>query len=494
MAKQINTLTEIGKDLCASIGFNPTSTSTKPLYVANSLFRACTGIECKLEDVHEWVVSERRVKAKPSQDILDSYKDIIYASGDDIVDDIKEIRFFLEKLFNPDTTVFPSYPNSVLNIPSKWLVRSYVKAEANIGDYLYKILNASIEGKKSPAIRVIEDALLNDDDDYTRTIKPIIVRKAEEDRITRNDLNNDEHELTSDELTIRRGFDCLAENCIIYNSEHGGNSLLTLRRMVTYAMFAAFYHLININRASYSGVQIPLLLDAGTQMGSIEIASEACFISCKKAVEDYATNYVYDWLKEAKVIVNPDSKNSCLKYISSEMVLDKKVEDKGARAVICQHIESNCQSGDAPLLATAKALQFAIYTYLYPNTTPSDFCYYLGIKSGFVGPGGNGYKRLLVNRFFFETVVLSVISSNDLNSGIEFASLGQELRNSYNIIVGTDTDVDYSVLDDFGIAKTTPENLRGELSSNAREIANMLVSMGLAKQYADGVTLVGWRL
>ena len=47
MAKNIGTLTEIGNDLCKSLGFKPTSNSTKPLYVANSLFRACTGKECK---------------------------------------------------------------------------------------------------------------------------------------------------------------------------------------------------------------------------------------------------------------------------------------------------------------------------------------------------------------------------------------------------------------------------------------------------------------
>ena len=53
MAKKRDTLDELGKELCASLRFNPTSNSTKPLYVANSLFRACTGIECNIEDLHE---------------------------------------------------------------------------------------------------------------------------------------------------------------------------------------------------------------------------------------------------------------------------------------------------------------------------------------------------------------------------------------------------------------------------------------------------------
>lgn len=65
---------------------------------------------------------------------------------------------------------------------------------------------------------------------------------------------------------------------------------------------------------------------------------------------------------------------------------------------------------------------------------------------------------------------------------------------SYGIIIGTDTDVDYAYMDEYGIAKTTPEDLRGELSENAKAIANMLISMGLAKRFADGVTLIGWEV
>ena len=76
----------------------------------------------------------------------------------------------------------------------------------------------------------------------------------------------------------------------------------------------------------------------------------------------------------------------------------------------------------------------------------------------------------------------------------ELRELGEALRDSYNIIIGTNTDMDYAALDTYGIASATPENLRGELAENAKDIADMLISMGLAKRYADGVTLVGWGL
>ena len=93
-----------------------------------------------------------------------------------------------------------------------------------------------------------------------------------------------------------------------------------------------------------------------------------------------------------------------------------------------------------------------------------------------------------------ETIVLSIVSTEKLKAGIDLRELGVLLRDNYNIIIGTDTDVDYSMLEEYGIARATPEDLRGELPDNAKEIANMLISMGLAKRYADGVTLIGWEV
>ena len=507
MAKKQDVLDMLGKALCDSLRFNPTSNSTKPLYIANSLFRECTGIECNIEDLHEWIVSERRTKAKSSEDIAKEYADIIYDPTSVDKAEIKELRFFMEKLFNPDSTVYPSYDNSVLNISSKWFVRPSVRAEAGIGSFLFDILNTPIDGKRSMAIDVIEQALTNDDDDLTRTVKPIIVRKPENERIARSAPESRAIVLDASKLVIRSGFDRLAKNCVTYSKEHGDNSLLILRRMVSYAMFAVYFYLEDVNRTAYHGVRIPLLLDAGEERGAIERASEACFIACKKAVESYTVSFIQKWLIENQLIVDISSEESCKDFIlhaslkddtkkqkNGEVVIKQKGDVK--RQVILQHISSNCASGEEPLLATARALQFAIYTYTFPNTTPSDFCNVIGVKAGLVGPSGNAakYKRLLINRFLLETLVLSVVDTDLLYDGIELRELGEALRSSYNILIGADADRDFSTLDAYGIADTTPENLRGELANNARDIADMLISMGLAKRYADGVTIIGWGL
>lgn len=491
MPREQDTLVQIGEDFCEDMGFNPTSNSTKPLYVANSLFRWCTGIECDLKDIHEWIVSERNPKGIRSEEIIQKYGSIICdpSLSDETVDDLKEARYYLDRLFNPDSTVFPSYPNSVLNISSKWFIRSQVKSEANIGRFLFKILNTPIDGKRSPAIELIGQALSDDTDDLSCAVKPILLRQSETERIQRTDPDKD---LISDmgliEQVIRGGFDRLAQSC---DYGHNGNdSLLTLRRMVNFAMFATFYYLEDINRVCYGGQRVPLLLDAGGRLAAIESASESCFAACKKAVESYTISFVKDWLLKAQVIADPLSKDSCLQYISDGFALTGVNEEKGIREIIQQHIRSNCNAGDVPLLATAKALQFALYTYRYPNNTPSDFCNVLGTKAGLVNPTKS--KRFLIDRFLLETLVLSVVDANQLATGIELQELGGLLRDNYNIIIGADVDYDYSILEQYGIAGATPENLRGELSDNAKILADMLISMGIARRYADGVTIIGW--
>lgn len=69
-----DSLKRIGDKICQDyLGFNPTSNSTKPPHIANGLFRACIGETCDTRDVHEWVISDGRKDALPSEKIVADY-------------------------------------------------------------------------------------------------------------------------------------------------------------------------------------------------------------------------------------------------------------------------------------------------------------------------------------------------------------------------------------------------------------------------------------
>jgi len=491
MPNENDVIKRIGNNVCDRyLGFLPTSNSTKPLYIANSLFRECTGETCDISDIHSWIVSERRqgYKIKSSSDLIEKYQEILKYGNNENADQVKTTRFILEEIFNQDKTVYPGYDDSVLNISSHWLIRKSVRAEAKIGRFIFNILSQKIDSNCSTAIDIIRKALENDKDDITKLVKPIIAFPSANEKRTILPIDYCTIPLDSCKKTIRLGFDNLANNMTFTGQSK--NSLLTLERIVNYSAFATLFYLININSATYGASGIPLLIDSGYGLKAIERASEECYIAAKKSVEDYFINCIEEILKDE--IADGSSKYDCLDYIA-EMPLSKKNEDVGVRKSIGRYFNNFCEEGILPILSLARALQIAVYTFEYKNRPPSDFCRVLGVKCGFVGPRGNAAKtkRLLINRFLLETITLSALTTSELEDGIEIKALGDRLRDQYWILIGTDAETDYTYLEKMNIAQNTPGDLRGDMYINARLLSDMFISMNLAKKYADGVTIIG---
>jgi hypothetical protein len=492
-------INEIGAAVCKEdIGFLPTSNSTKPVHIANGLFRRCRGEECDISAVHEWVTSERRKSDTiiSSEAIREKYADILIAGKNEEIDNIANVRFVLEEIFNQDKASFPTLENSVLNISSHWLIKKKVDSEALIDKFIFDILTQDIKGKQSAAIDLINDSLKDDSDDLTMLIKPIILHsdKISQSGISdRKEIDIDKIPLDASKVTIRNAFDNLARNMKAFGQNK--NSLLVLQRMVNLASFSAVYYLMTVNCTKYSENTIPLLLDAGIGLNSIEHASEECLIAGKKSVEDFFVNSIRARLLQE--IEKPDSNEVCLDYIAKMIITKankskKKFDPEEVRESLISFYSSFHADGNDPVQALARAIQLIIYTYVYPNNTPSDFCRALGARVGLVGPRGNAIKkkRLLANRFLLETLTLSALTEDELRFGIELRELGDKLREMYGIVLGVDVEKDYELLEKCNISQNTPGDLRGDLTINARAIAEMYISIRMAKKYADGVTII----
>lgn len=250
--------------------------------------------------------------------------------------------------------------------------------------------------------------------------------------------------------------------------------------------------MVHANAARFNGERVPIVIDAGTGLDSIKKASEQSFTSGKKAVEDYFINAIYCVIKDE---IASDSDTDCRKWIS-EMTFFSDEKGEEVKKAVYSYYSSFITEGDLPIKALAKALQIAIYTFEYKNNSPSDFCRVLGVRAGLVGPKGNraNIKRYLSNSFTLETVTLSVLNREDLRDGIELKDLGEKLIRDYKVVIGSDPETEYMLLEKANIAQSTPGDLRGDLSLNAQKLANTYISLGLGKKYADGVTLIGWRL
>lgn len=489
-----DTLKRIGESVCTDyLGFTPTSNATKPPHIANGLFRACLGETCRTTDVHEWLICEGKKDAVSSEQIITSYYQILERGQMENPSNIKDLRFLLNEIFNQDNTTYPSYDFSVTTISSHWMVKKRIKAEAKIGDFIFEILSKRIDGRRSPAIDLLRTALSNDTDDMTKLVKPIISFPSESEKreVTEVDYPDDtEIKWDSCKESIRQGFDTLSKNLVLI--EENKNSLLVMRRMVNYAIFASLLYLIHGNASVFGGKRIPIVIDAGGEIESIKKASEQSFTAGKKSVEDYYVNAIYHLIDDE---IAHDTDKACKKWIK-EMVFTSIEKEEVDKKAIISYYNSFRDEGDQPKFALAKALQIALYTFEYKNNSPSDFCRVLGVRAGLVGPKGNRakIKRYLVNSFTLETITLSAISEDDLKDGIELKDLSEKLVRNYCILIGADSDTEYSILEEMNIAQSTPGDLRGDLSLNAQQLANTYISLGLGKSYADGVTLIGWRL
>lgn len=489
-----DTLKRISEDICKDyLGFYPTTNATKPPHIANGLFRCCTGETCNTRDVHEWIISDGRKNALSSDDIIDRYQDILQNGYQEKVADIKELRFLLDDIFDQDNAVYPSYEFSVMTISSHWMIRNKVSSEVGIGDFLFDILSKKLDGKRSPIIDLLQQALDNDTDDITKLVKPIIAFPSDKEKRTVGDVNykeDDEIAWDSVKQSIRRGFDRLALNIIEIGESK--NSLTVLRRVVNFSVFATFLYLVNGNHAVYRGKMSPIVIDAGSDLESIKKASEQTYTIAKKAVEDYFANAIRKWLKP---VIPSDTVEECIKWIDS-MIFASADRENAVKPALVSYFESFCDESASPLAALSRALQIVLYTFEYKNNSPSDFCRVLGVRSGLIGPKGNRAKtkRYLVNSFTLETITLSALSTEELIDGLELKDIGERLFEAYNILIGADAEREYEILEKYNIAQATPGDLRGDLSVNAQSIANTYISLGLGKKYADGVTLIGWRL
>lgn len=490
-------LKKISNAICNDyLGFIPTSNSTKPPHIANGLFRCVTGEICDTRDVHEWIFGDGSKDTISSEEILSKYEELFQCGYQEKPSNIKDFRFLLEDIFNQDNGAYAgpkNYPYSVMTISSHWMIRGKVNSEGNIGEFIFKILSKKLNGKRSPVIELIRTALEDDTDDITNLIKPIIAFPSEkEKRNISGVIYPEDSNITWDSCKqiIREGFDRLATN--ITRIGENKNSLLVLRRIINYTIFATFLYLIHCNYSLYNGENPPIIVDAGGDLESIKKASEQAYTAAKKSVENYFTNSIKDWLYKE---ICKDNVEECKKWMDG-MVYSSVEREDNIKPALNSYFDSFYEEETSAVVALSRALQIVLYTFEYKSSSPSDFCRVLGIRSGLIGPKGNRAKskRYLINSFTLETITLSALSEDELTEGIELKELSERLISTYNILIGADAELEYGILEKYNIAQSTPGDLRGDLSINAQKIANTYISLGLGKKYADGVTLIGWRL
>ncbi|MED1947214.1 MULTISPECIES: hypothetical protein [Brevibacillus] len=488
-----NRLKEYGNQVCNEyIKYKPTSSSVKPVHVANGLFRLISGESYTVEALNDWVIRWKEGKEVCSaSEIREKYSEAFDESSFDD-DEINKLRHFLNIIFNADNAAYPSANNTVLTISSKTQVRGSVPGEASINNFLFTILLAEVDGQSSPCIKLIKDALDNENDDLSRIASPLTSFAKKKSVEIQKTLNV--YKLVGVEARIRRSFDKLAEN-----SKISGNKLLTLERFILFGCFAIINHLssriLDLSNEYTSNDRVPMVFDADGSLDAVRFASEETLLIAKLMIEEFFEKGLeevlkkehYDRFSHEQMITRIDQLRMEDSSNKTTSRLEEDEKRKSYKALYLGYYEQYKN----PFKAIIKATRFKLFAEEYA-TDPSGFITSLGGRIALLAPRaqGRGRKRYSPDPLMLEIILHTILDSD---KKLTLSQFGNELWDRYGIIIGANPETDFDILTQWKVSPITPGDLAGELAKNAEKIADILISMGYGKRFADGVTVISLR-
>lgn len=485
-----NRLREYGNQVLNEfIQYRPIASSIKPVHVANGLFRLISGESYTVDALNEWVVRWRQGKeVNPASEVRHKYSNAFDEDGFDD-DEINTLRFYLNIIFNADNAAYPSANHTVLTISSKTQVRGGVALEAGLHNFLYRLLITEVNGSSSSCIKLIKDLLENEDDDFSRIAAPLtkFANKKSHEHAAFTDLPD----LSGVEFRLRASFDMLAKN-----EKDSGNKLLTLERLILFGCFAIINHLsskiLDLSNEYSATDRVPMLLDADGELNSVKYASEETLAAAKlhiesffeKGLEKILLDEKYDTFTHEQML---ERINDLRLEESSRRTSNREEEEEKRKSYRALYLGYYEQLKD-PFQAFIKASRFKLFADEY-DTDPSSFITSFGGRIALLAPRAQGGKR---KRYSPDPLILEILILTILEPGrnVTLSELGDELWDRYGIIFGANPETDLEKLTACRVTQNTPGDLAGDLAKNAEKIADIYISMGYGKRYADGVTVI----
>jgi len=460
-------------------GYLPTSNSTKPAHVANGWFRRVLGRRFDPVLLNRTLVHwAKGLEANPSEKLLAEFPSVFEPFGPQSKRrEFAEFRADLKLLVSPLGAVNKGNNFSSYNATSE----RHLTEDGNdrgTGLFLYYLLATDLGEGPSSAIDLLKHILENPKDEVSAITTPLTHSAVKVD-VAIGSYPADSvfkkrgKSFISQTLTnLRHGFDSLTEF-----EESSGGGLDALRRFVAFGVFSILLHLQN-RAAEMDGEQkqSPMLLYfSERQRDTAYQTSHATYNLNRRAIETLYTNRFCNWL-QGRIGARP-TERKCEAFLG-EVEIGKN-SDK-LRESLRRSFQAYCgQFGR--LDAMAEAVRETVFRDV--TGTPLDFYRALGVRCGFVRPAGNNAVRkyYTLEGTLLEAVLASVLPGGEMTYQ-DFLSLMFE---RYGLLVGGRPE-DVGILMDNGIGSATVQDLR----RNSHAFRGQLLSLGWARQYADGVLMV----
>jgi hypothetical protein len=350
--------------------------------------------------------------------------------------------------------------------------------DRSVGAFLYQLIATELGGKRSPVYDLLTDILKNPKDEVSALTAPLTFNAAESDVAIGNYPAESVFKKRGKQFqsrvlqNLRSGFDNVADFELNY-----GGGLDALRRLVAFGVFSVLIHMAN-RRDEFAGAAEfapQLLYFPDRQRNTAYLASHYTYNFTRQAIESLYTDRLRGWL-EPRIGPKPTAKK-CEQFVAEQDFGPASPLRREQLLMSYQSYVSQMSS----LTAMAEALRETIFRDL--SGTPLEFYRGLGVRLGYLRPAGNSAVRkyYTLEGGLLEAVLASILPKGEMT----FHQFLNELYARYGLITGGRPE-DSELLMSNGIGHATVQDLR----ANAGVFRQLLLSLGWARQFADGVLVV----
>jgi len=469
---------DINKTEC--FGYLPTSSSTKPAHVANGWFRRIMGRRYDPVLLNQTLVHwTQKGEVNPSDKLLAEHASVFEPFRPQSKRrEFAEFRADLKLLVSPIGGAVNNNNNfSSYNVTCERHLTED-RSDGGTGAFLYHLLANDLGSGPSDGINLLSEILKNTKDEVSTITSPLVHTAVASDVALGTYpaesvfKKRGKNFLSTSLNSLRTGFDSLSR----FERANGGG-LDALRRFIAFGVFSILVHLQNrqFDLDGSKKLNPTLLYFPDRHRNTAYQASHATYNLNRRSIESLYTARFRAWL-EGRIGLRPTDKK-CDSFL--EEVEFGKNDDKNREQLRKAFLSYRSQF--VHLDAMAEAVRETVFRDL--SGTPLDFYRGLGIRNGFVRPAGNNAVRkyYTLEGILLESVLASILPQGEMT----YQQFLGELFFRYGLLVGGRPE-DVGILLEYGIGNATVQDLRG----NSLAFRQQLLSLGWARQYADGVLMV----
>lgn len=460
------------------VGFNPNTSSIKPVHIANGVFITIAGVRANTNAIHKLSYVSKKDGKVPVGNELDSVvqmlKDKDAIDNDIEKEELAHLRYLMQRLLSADNGVFPTEQSYTAG--SRMFITAPDRQHESAGIFIGGLLK-----RYCPEIsKHISDLLNRKDDQISLLFYP--VGDTDGDYTLFEETICDELKLFADmPPKLREFIDSIKSASITlcnHLKEHT-NKLAQLRIFILFCNFTIIRYLLLLE-GFYDGAKAkPILADFSKNgYSSISSASIMSYTQIHRAISRF---YTWGFEEELKKYEIKELLSMTTPIYKKGKPEKKEIYEEKHRLWEIAHEEAkNTDSEDE----IRKIYANTIYDMLAldASANPIKYMRTLGVNSGILYPPTNLHpnKRFLFSQDMIEMLLRSCVEPNQtLSSG----ELRKRLWDRFGIIVGG-REIDVQILRESGFIAQIDED---SLNSNFSNFAQLLSGMNFAEIMADGI-------